>query len=117
VLQHYLGKEETQKTAHWCLVLCIQHSPTSAALSTSFLLDHAPPQKKSPELNAVITRLRESYSSMMSRESKRLKNSSSNWLNSGSALIQRVKNAIFVFPVVPHSAEVQVTGGGIESVF
>jgi len=33
----------------------------------------------------------------MSRESKRLKISSSDWLNSRNALIQRVKNAIFGF--------------------
>jgi len=33
----------------------------------------------------------------MSRESKRLKTSSSDWLTFGNALIQRVKNAIFVF--------------------
>jgi len=49
----------------------------------------------------------------MSRESKRLKKSSSSWLNSGNALIQRVKNAIFVFPVLPVSAEAEVVWGGI----
>jgi len=86
--------------------LCVQHSPTAAALSTSFLLYHAP---NNPKLNALITRFRESYSSMrMSRESKRLKESSTDWLNSGNALIQRVKNAIFVFTVLPGSTEAQV---------
>jgi len=49
----------------------------------------------------------------MSLESKRLKKSSSNRLNFGNALIQRVKNAIFVFPVLPGSAEARVTSGGI----
>jgi len=44
----------------------------------------------------------------MSRNSKRLKKSSSNWLNSGTALTQQVKNAIFVFPVLPGNAEAQV---------
>jgi len=44
----------------------------------------------------------------MSRESKRLKKSSSDWWNSGNAQIQRVKNAIFVFPVLPGSAKAQV---------
>jgi len=59
--------------------LCVQHNPTAAALSTSFLLYHAP---NSPELNALIARFRESYSSVsMSHESKRLKKSSSDWLN------------------------------------
>jgi len=68
--------------------MCVQHSPTSAALSALFILNHAP---NSPELNGLITRFRESYSSVnMSRESKRLKKSSSEWLNSGNALIQHL---------------------------
>jgi len=87
----------------------VQHSPTSAALLTSFILNHAP---NSPELNALITKFSESYSSInMSRDSKILKKSIS-WLNSGNVLIQhffQVKNAIFVFPVLPGSAETQVT--------
>ena len=49
----------------------------------------------------------------MSRELKRLKKSSSNWLNSGNALIQRVKTAIFVFPVLPGSTEAEIICGGI----
>jgi len=56
----------------------------------------------SPELSALIIRFRLSYSSVglsMSRESKRLKKSSSDWLNSDNVLIQPVKNAIFVFPI------------------
>ena len=53
--------------------LCVQHSATAAALSTFFLLNHAPPTDFC-ELNALITRFRESYCSVnMSRESKRLK--------------------------------------------
>jgi len=44
----------------------------------------------------------------LSHESKRLQKSSSNWLNCGNALIQRVKNAIFTFPILPGSAEAQV---------
>ena len=52
--------------------LCVQHSPTAVALSTSFLRNHAP---NSPELNALTTIFKESYSSVsMSRESKTLKN-------------------------------------------
>jgi len=80
------------KTAHWCIV----RATTAAVLSTSLLLNHAP---NSPEVNALITRFRESYSSViMSHESKRLKKLSS-WLNSGSALIQHLsENAIFAFP-------------------
>jgi len=37
VLLHYLAKQETQKTVHWC-ILCVPHSPTAAALSTSFIM-------------------------------------------------------------------------------
>ena len=57
-----------------------------------------PPNSSEP--NALITRFSESYSSVsMSRESKRLKKSSSDWLNSGNALIQHLsENAIFMFP-------------------
>jgi len=48
--------------------LCVQHSPTAATLSTSFLLNRAP---QHPKLNAVITRFREPYSSVrMSRVSQ-----------------------------------------------
>jgi len=61
-----------------------------------------------------LTRFRESCSSAsMSCESKILKKSSSNWLNSGNALIQRVKNGIFVLAVLPASAETQVIWGGV----
>jgi len=84
VLQHYLSKEETQKTAHWCVVRATQSNCCSA-------LDFLSPEPcpKSPKLNALISRFMESYSSVsMSRESQRLKKSSSNWLNSGNALIQ-----------------------------
>jgi len=50
---------------------------------------------------------------IVSRESKRLKKSGSDWLNSGNALIQRVKNPIFLFAVLPGSAEAQVISGGL----
>ena len=54
----------------------------------SFLLNHAP---NMTELNALITRFRESYSSVsMSRESKSLKKSSSDRLHCGNALIQHL---------------------------
>jgi len=59
-----------RKTAHCAHALGVQYNPTAAGLSTSFLLNHACPQQ--PELNALITRFSESYSSVsMSRESKK----------------------------------------------
>jgi len=84
----------------------MQHSPTAAALSASFLLNHA---SQKPQAKCIDYRIHGSYSSVsMSRESKRLKKLSSDLLNSGNALIRRVKNAIFVFPVLPGNAEAQV---------
>jgi len=73
------------------------------------------PPPNSPRLNALITRFRESYTSVsMSHESKRLKKSSSNWLNSGNALIQHLSEKIqcSYFSILPHSAEAQVIWGG-----
>jgi len=108
VLQHYLAKQETQKRARFCFVRvrATQSNSIAAALSTSFRLNYP----KSPmQLNALITRFRELYSSaFMSREPKRLKKSSSDRLNSRNALIQRMKNAIFLFLVLPGSTEAQV---------
>jgi len=76
--------------------LCMQHSPTLAGLSTSFLLNHISQQPCG--LNALITWFRESYSIVnASSESTRLKKSNSQ-LNSGNALIPHLcENAIFVF--------------------
>ena len=82
VLQHYLAKEETQKTMHWCLMHATQSNCCSAL---DFLSPE--PSTKRPKLNALITRFRESYISVrMSRESKRLNKSRSDWLNSGNTL-------------------------------
>jgi len=70
---------------HWCFVRATQCNFCSA-LDFVFL-NHA---SNSPELNALIRRFRESYSSMsMTRKWKRLKKSSS-WLDSGNAVIQHL---------------------------
>ena len=71
----------------------------------------------SPERNTLITRFRESYSSMsMSCEFKILKTSSS-WLNSVNALIQHLSEKCYLrklrFPRLPGSADAQVIWGGI----
>jgi len=107
VLHHYLAKEEPRRqcTGRLQYFVCATQSNCCSALD-SFFLNRAP---KSSNLNALITRFRESYTIVsMSRESKTLKKSSSHWVNSGNALIQRVENAIFVFPFLPGSAEAQV---------
>jgi len=52
-----------RKTAHWCTcIVCATQVPTTAVLSTSFVLNHVP--LNNPELSTLITRLRESYSNV-----------------------------------------------------
>ena len=102
----------SRKATHWYTFNSAQHSPTAAALSTFFLMNHTP---NSPELNALITRFRKSYcSESMSCESKRLKKSRSDWLNSGNALIQHLseKMRFSCFPVFLGTAEVHTIWGG-----
>ena len=75
-----------RKTAHWCL--CSVHVTQSNCCD---FLSPEPCSSNSSELSSLTTRFRESYSSLsMSCESKRLKKSRSNWLNSGNALIQHL---------------------------
>ena len=83
--------------------LFVQQSNCCSAID---FLSFEPCSQQSVQLNILITRLRESYSTVsMSRESKRLKKSSS-WLNSGNALIQHQReNAIFAFPDLPGRTE------------
>ena len=60
-------------------VLCMQHSPTAASLSTSFLLNHAPPN--SPRAERMITRFRESYRSVWVVSQKDWRNQGANgWI-------------------------------------
>ena len=76
--------------------------------------------RNSPEQNALITRFRESYNSAsMSRESKRLKKSSSDCMNSGNALTQHLseKTRLSCFPALPGGAEADVIWGGIVKCF
>jgi len=87
--------------------LCMQQSNCCGDLD--FLSPKPCPHTiNSPELNALTTRLRESYSSVsMSRESKRLKKSR---LHSGNTLIQHLSEKIrfSCFPVLSGSAEAHV---------
>jgi len=96
----------------WCTCIGREYSPTAAALWAYFLLDHVP---NSPKLNALTTRFRESYTSVItSRESKRLKKSRIDWLNSGNALIQHLsEKCIFRFSGLPGSAEAHINWCGI----
>ena len=110
VLQHYhyhpssitLGKRKARIESTGALYAC----NTVQLLQRSQLIFSWTRPPKSPKLKILITRFSESYRSVsMSRESKSLKKSSSDWLNSGNALIQRVKTAMFVFPVLPGNAK------------
>ena len=72
--------------------LCVQQSPTTAVLSTSFLLNHVRQQTRAEHVDFKIQGV---IQQRISLESKRLKKSSIDWLISGNALIQRVnKKAI-----------------------
>jgi len=73
--------------------LCMQHSPTAAALSTSFLLNHAPPN--SPWAERIDYKMegliqQREYESWVRKQTEKLKKSRSDWLNSGDALIQHL---------------------------
>ena len=81
--QYYLP---FSNTAHACTsAWCAQHSSTAAAQnSTSFLLSYSP---NKPELNLIGCKIYVVYSSVnMSCKSTNLKESSSDWLNSGNAV-------------------------------
>jgi len=106
-----------RKTAYWCTVHMHCACNTVQLLWQSRLPFSwtSPPPTNSPKLSTLITRFRESYSSVsMSRESKTLMKSRNDWLNSGNALIQHLseKMRFSCFPVLPGSAEAHVIWGG-----
>ena len=91
---------------------CERRNPEDSALSWRFVratqtncciaLDFLSPEPfpQTPKLNALITSFRESYSGVsVCLKSKSLKKSSSDWLNSGNALTQRVKMQFSCFPI------------------
>jgi len=92
-----LAKEETEKTVHFCIVHATQLNCCSARAER---IDY--------KIYGVIQQ-------RMNRESQTLEKSSSDWLNSGSALIQAFewKMQFSCFPVLPGSAEAYVIWGGI----
>ena len=78
-----------RKAVHWCIYI-VRATQSNCCGALEFLSPE-PCSPNSLELNALITRFRESYSSLsISRESNRLKKSRSDWLNSGNALIQHL---------------------------
>ena len=103
-----------RKTAQRIGALCIVHATQSNCCGSLDFLSLKPCPPAAPSWTHWPQDLRSHTAAwvwVMSQ--KRLKKSSSNWLNSGNALIQRVKNAIFVLPVLPGSAEAQVIWGDI----
>ena len=91
--------------------LCVQHSATAAALLTYFLLNHA---LQKPQAERILQDVgRHTAASIWVVSQKDWRNQLRDWLNSHNALIQWIKNAIFEFPVLPGSAQTQVTWGGI----
>jgi len=93
--------------------LCVQHNPTTAALSTSFLLNHAP--SNSTEMNALITRFRDRVIQQREYES---------WVKKAEEIkdglvefwqctdTDTAFERLSCFPVLPDSAEAQVILGG-----
>jgi len=105
---HFFFQEDSRCT-------CIVHATQSNCWGALDFLSPEPCPPQQPELNALIERFRESYSSAsMSRESKRLKKSRSGWLNPGNALIQHLseKMRFSCFPILPGSAEAHVIWDG-----
>jgi len=93
--------------------LCTQNSATAAAISTSFLLNHAPNRT---ELNALTTRFWEPYSSVsMSRawvKSVRNQGGTSWILAMHWYSILSEKMRFSCFHVLPRGAEAQIIWGG-----
>jgi len=100
-----------RKTAHCCT--CIVCATQSNCWST---VDFLSPDPCPQQPRALITRFRESYSSVsLSPESKRLKKWRSDELNSGNALIQHLTEKVrfLCFLVLPGNAETGGTWGGV----
>jgi len=93
--------------------LCVQHSPTAAALSTSFLLNHAPPN--SPELNALIIQDLVSHAVVwvwvVSQKDWRNQRATT-WILAMHWYSIWVKKMRILFPSFAGSAETQVIWGG-----
>ena len=86
--------------------LCVEHSPTAAALSTSFLLNHGPQQPRFRDRPTAA------WVWVVSQKDWRNQRATGcflamHWYNIW------VKNAIFVFPVLLGSAEAHVIWGDI----
>ena len=98
------------KATHWCT--CIVHATESNWCGALDFLSPEPcPSLNSPEMNALITRFRESYSSVsMSHESK--KTEETKWQCTDTA--SEWKMWFMCFPVLPGSAEAHVVWGGTE---
>ena len=90
----------------------MQHSPTAAAFSTSFLLNHVPQKPLAKRIDYMIQGViqQRDYESWVK---KTLKKSSIDWLNSGSVLIQRMRMQFLCFPFLPGKTEAQVIWSGI----
>ena len=102
----------TQLCMHQRMVCATQFNSYCTKLSTSFLLSYDPDR---PELNLIGYKIQGVYSSVnMSCKSTKLKKSSSDWLNSGKALIQHLSENVrfYCLCVSAGSAEALVRWGG-----
>jgi len=73
--------------------LCVQHSPTTAALSTSFLLNHVPQQSRSERIDTRFRSHTEAWIWL-----RNIEEISGDWLNFSNALIEHLSEK-WVFSV------------------
>jgi len=99
----------SQKTAQWCF--CVQHSPTAAALSTCFLLNHAPQKPRAERIDYRIQGVIQQcwYESWVKNIEEIKQGLVEFWQRTNKA----IKNAIFIFLILPDNAEAQVIWGGV----
>jgi len=122
VLQHYLANEETQKTAHWCFVRATHVQLLQRSqLPFSWTMPLPPPTAHS-WTHWLLDLGSQTVAWLWVVSQKDWRNQ--DWRNQAATgwilakhLIQRVKNAIFVFPVLPGSAEAQVIWRSIVTFF
>jgi len=105
-----------RKTAHWSTCIGHEHSPTAAALSTYFLLNHAAPPRTAPSWSHIDYKIsgviqQREYESWVKKTEEVKQWLAEFWQCTDTAF--EWKNASFVFPSLPGSAEVDVTWGGI----
>jgi len=98
ILQQYLAKEETQKTAHWCFVRAAQSNCCSILDSLS---PESCPQKASSWMHWETDTGSHTTAWVWVVSQKDWRNQAATGWNSGNGLIQQVKKQFSCFPFCP----------------